>query len=75
MRRGRGPCHRFPDRPQNRQEGGLNPVALLPCNPSAPAKYEWLSLSYPFQTEPQSQETLNSFRQMAKKLGLTVAVG
>ena len=54
---------------------GLSSVALLPYNPSANAKYEWLGLSYDIQGEPQSRNRLDSFVDMARQMELDVVIG
>jgi pyruvate formate lyase activating enzyme len=54
---------------------GLTSLALLPYNPSADAKYEWLGLTYEIRGEPQSLELLESFADMARQLGLVTAIG
>jgi pyruvate formate lyase activating enzyme len=54
---------------------GLASVALLPYNPSAAAKYEWLGLTYEIQGEPQSRDCLVSFANIARQMGLETAIG
>ena len=54
---------------------GLPSVALLPYNPSAGAKYEWLGMTYDIEGEPQDQEQLNGFVDMAKKAGVEAVIG
>jgi pyruvate formate lyase activating enzyme len=54
---------------------GLVSVALLPYNPSADAKYEWLGLTYEIRGEPQTPEFLESFADMARQLGLAAVIG
>ncbi|MBC8235475.1 glycyl-radical enzyme activating protein [bacterium] len=54
---------------------GLPSVALLPYNPSANAKYEWLGLTYQIQGEPQSRELLDSFVDMAHQMGIDAVIG
>jgi pyruvate formate lyase activating enzyme len=49
---------------------GLSSVALLPYNPSAGAKYEWLDLPYTIRAEPQPELVLAEFVSMAQSLGL-----
>lgn len=49
---------------------GLSAVELLPYNPSAGAKYEWLGLPYEIAGEPQSRERLEALREMAREVGL-----
>ena len=54
---------------------GLLSVALLPYNPSAAAKYEWLGLTYKVQGEPQNSDHLRSLVDMARDMGLETVVG
>jgi pyruvate formate lyase activating enzyme len=54
---------------------GLSSVALLPYNTSAAAKYEWLGLNYGIQGETQSDDCLDSFVDMARRMGLEVVIG
>ena len=54
---------------------GLSSVALLPFNPSAAAKYEWLGLTCEIQGEPQSSDRLDSFTDMAHRAGLEAVIG
>ena len=56
-------------------EAGLARAALLPYNPAAAAKYEWLGRDYPLQGEVQSQANLDSLVAMGRALGLDVTVG
>ena len=56
------------------QPHGLSRVALLPYNPSAAAKYEWLGLGYTIAGEPQSEEQLDAILAMARDAGLDAAV-
>lgn len=49
---------------------GLSTVELLPYNPSASAKYEWLGWECTIQGETQSQEQLKRLSQMVKREGL-----
>ncbi|MDP6380537.1 MAG: glycyl-radical enzyme activating protein, partial [Phycisphaerae bacterium] len=42
-------------------EAGLGRVALLPYNPAAKAKYEWLGREYKIEAEPQDQSQLAQF--------------
>ena len=56
------------------QEAGLMRVALLPYNPSAGAKYEWLDRRYELCAEPQSEEFLDELAGMARAAGLQVVV-
>jgi len=52
------------------REVGLRSVELLPYNPSAGAKYEWLGLSYEIAGEPQSRERLQALAELAQEMGL-----
>ncbi len=54
---------------------GLSHVALLPYNPSAQAKYEWLDLPYTVQGEVQSKEYLVELMEMGQSAGLHLAIG
>ncbi|MBM3243127.1 glycyl-radical enzyme activating protein [Candidatus Poribacteria bacterium] len=54
---------------------GLSSVALLPYNPSANAKYEWLGLTYEIQGEPQGRNHLDNFVDMARQMGLDAVIG
>jgi pyruvate formate lyase activating enzyme len=54
---------------------GLPSVALLPYNPSAAAKYEWLGLTYKIQGVPQSRDRLADFVGMAGQTGLEAVIG
>lgn len=54
---------------------GLPSVALLPYNPSAAAKYEWLGLTYEIQAETQSRDRLAGFVDMACQAELEAVVG
>jgi len=49
-------------------------VALLPYNPAAAAKYEWLGLTYPLQAAPQSRERLDHVLRLAGRDGLEAAI-
>lgn len=55
-------------------ENSLARVTLLPSNPSAGAKYEWLGLSYGLPSEPQSPERLSRILEKASGFGLCAAV-
>ncbi len=50
---------------------GLSEVELLPYNPSASAKYEWLGREYGVQGEPQAPEAVSRMRDEAAAMGLT----
>jgi pyruvate formate lyase activating enzyme len=56
-------------------DAGLNRVALLPYNPSAAAKYEWLQRHYPFQAAPQTPDQLRRFVEMGTQAGLDTPIG
>lgn len=49
---------------------GFSAVELLPYNPSAGAKYEWLDLRYEIRGEPQDGERMDGFARMAWEMGL-----
>jgi pyruvate formate lyase activating enzyme len=51
-------------------EAGLKRVALLPYNPSAGAKYEWLGKSYEIEAEPQDAGCLAGMVAQARARGL-----
>ena len=53
---------------------GLKRVALLPYNPSAGAKYEWLCLPYEIQAEPQDADSLAGMVALARTYGLDAVV-
>ena len=53
---------------------GLRRCALLPLNPSAAAKYEWLGLTFPVEGEPQSRERLAEIVTMAAGEGIATRV-
>jgi pyruvate formate lyase activating enzyme len=55
-------------------EAGLQRVALLPYNPSAGAKYEWLGQSYEIEAEPQDGECLSRMVAQAQAEGLEAEV-
>jgi pyruvate formate lyase activating enzyme len=57
------------------RDAGLGRVALLPYNPSAGAKYEWLGLAYEIQGEPQNGERLAQLTSTAREAGLDATVG
>jgi pyruvate formate lyase activating enzyme len=56
------------------QQAGLHQVALLPYNPSAGAKYEWLDRPYTLQGKPQDQAYLEHLAQVGQSYGLGVAI-
>ena len=53
---------------------GLKRVALLPYNPSAAAKYEWLDRCYDVDAEPQDDGYLEQLVGMARGMGLDAVV-
>ena len=56
-------------------EVGLRSVALLPYNPAAGAKYEWLGQSYAIAGAPQSPAQLEQLAALGREAGLIVEVG
>jgi pyruvate formate lyase activating enzyme len=52
------------------REAGLPRLALLPYNPSAGAKYDWLGRPYEIDAEPQSEGHLQSLLAAAEAAGL-----
>jgi pyruvate formate lyase activating enzyme len=54
---------------------GLRRVELLPYNPSAGAKYEWLGRPYPIQGEPQGKEQIERLERLAHLNGVQVQRG
>lgn len=56
------------------REVGLKRVALLPFNPSAGAKYEWLDRRYEIVAESQSQKTMNRFVSMAEEMNIEAMI-
>jgi pyruvate formate lyase activating enzyme len=56
------------------QDAGLCQVALLPYNPSAGAKYEWLDRRYDIAGEPQSDEQLLTWLKMARQMGFLATI-
>ncbi len=49
---------------------GLKRVALMPYNPSASAKYEWLGRTYEITGEPQDAARLRDIASMARDMAL-----
>ena len=49
---------------------GLSRVALLPYNPSAAAKYDWLGLDYEIDARPQGAARLETLLDTARRAGL-----
>jgi pyruvate formate lyase activating enzyme len=56
------------------RQAGLPHVALLPYNPSAGAKYEWLDRPYGLQGEPQDPAYLEHLADLGRTYGLEVAI-
>ena len=56
-------------------EATLRRVALLPYNPSAGAKYQWLDRTYDISGEPQDAERLAELVRMAESMGLEATIG
>lgn len=56
-------------------EVGLRSVALLPYNPAAGAKYEWLGQSYAIAGAPQARAQLEQLAALGREAGLIVEVG
>jgi pyruvate formate lyase activating enzyme len=57
------------------RDAGLARVGLLPYNPSAAAKYEWLDQAYEIEGEPQTEEQLGGLVDMARDMGLDAVIG
>ena len=55
-------------------DAGLMRAALLPFNPSAAAKHEWLGLDYEIAGEPQSHEQLEALARLARKAGIEATI-
>ena len=56
------------------REVGLKRIALLPCNPSAAAKYEWLGRDCTIRPEPQTAEQLAARLRLASEAGLEASI-
>jgi pyruvate formate lyase activating enzyme len=56
------------------REAGLQRAALLPYNPSAGAKYEWLGVAFPIDAEKQTPAQLSAILEMARQAGLEARV-
>lgn len=54
---------------------GLRRIALLPYNPAAGAKYEWLDRPYTVEGEVQSREALEALAAPGRAAGLEVEIG
>lgn len=57
------------------REAGLSRMRLLPYNPSAGAKYEWLGRAYEIAGQAQDTERLAALAEMGAAAGLTAGVG
>ena len=57
------------------REAGLPKVSLLPFNPSAAAKYEWLGMAADVSGEPQSREELDGLVRKAEEAGIEARIG
>jgi len=57
------------------RQAGLARVALLPYNPSAGAKYEWLGRRYEVEGEPQDAATLERLVELAAAEGVSARIG
>lgn len=55
-------------------DSGLKSVSLLPYNPAAGAKYEWLGLDFPIEGPSQDRAFLESRAQIGRDLGLRISV-
>jgi pyruvate formate lyase activating enzyme len=53
---------------------GLPAAALLPYNPAAAAKYEWLDLTYDLCGEPQTAARLSEIQALAATFGVTAVI-
>ena len=54
---------------------GLSSIALLPYNPSAAAKYEWLGTTCEIQAAPQTQDLLDRLADMGRQMELETLIG
>jgi len=57
------------------RKAGLTEAQLLPYNPSAAAKYEWLGLECPVRGESQRPEALESIAALGRAIGIAAAIG
>ena len=57
------------------REAGLSRVDLLPYNPSAGAKHEWLDLPYEIEGEPQDSERLARFVHIGLEESVDARIG
>jgi pyruvate formate lyase activating enzyme len=56
------------------RQAGMGRVALLPYNPSASAKYEWLDRPYGLKGEPQDPAYLEHLAVLGQRYGLDVEI-
>lgn len=54
------------------RDAGLDRAQLMPYNPSAAAKYEWLGLDYTVQGEPRTPEGIHESLASARTQGVSV---
>ncbi|KKK67307.1 hypothetical protein LCGC14_2955390, partial [marine sediment metagenome] len=57
------------------RSAGLGKVALLPYNPAAAAKYEWLGRPFDLAAQGQDAEHLSRLVQLARDAGLDCTIG
>jgi pyruvate formate lyase activating enzyme len=57
------------------REAGIARIALMPYNPAAPAKYEWLARDYPLRAAPHDDSQLAAFLAQARAAGLDARIG
>jgi pyruvate formate lyase activating enzyme len=57
------------------RDAGLTSVSLLPYNPSAAAKYEWLGLDYGVKGALQDGDQLERLLELARESQLEAAIG
>jgi pyruvate formate lyase activating enzyme len=57
------------------RQAGIARLALMPYNPAAPAKYEWLARDYPLRAVPHEQSQLAAFLAHARAAGLDARIG
>lgn len=53
---------------------GIRSLALLPYNPSAGAKHEWLGIAYPLAGEPQTRAQLQEIQSLARRIGVDARI-
>jgi pyruvate formate lyase activating enzyme len=56
------------------REAGLSRLAMLPYNPSAAAKYEWLGRPYEVDPLPRGRDHMDRLLAMAKASGLDAVI-